>query len=171
MTSLLWSGLSKTSIPLLGSLPTARRPAPSHCPGHSLDTLVFLLFLQPARSTPSLGPPASDSLPQVTVWPPPSCHSNPVRQPGCHLLCHILPIRTGSPWRQGLVLLLHRLPHVLGTETWAGRPATGDTSREDVSDLDARIPNLASGANGRCSLDKLCMTITWIPTDRRISNF
>ena len=61
-----------------------------------------------------------------------------------------------------------RIGHI---ETWAGRPATGDTSREDVSDLDARIPNLASGANGRCSLDKLCMTITWIPTDRRISNF
>ena len=54
-------------------------------------------------------------------------------------------------------------------ETWAGRPATGDTSREDVSDPGAQLPNLASCVDGRCSLGKLCITITWIPTDLRIS--
>lgn len=42
-------------------LPSAQRPAPSTSPcSLSPDTLVFLLFLQPARSAPSLGPPASD---------------------------------------------------------------------------------------------------------------
>ena len=42
-------------------LPSAQRPAPSTSPcSFSPDTLVFLLFLQPARSAPSLGPPASD---------------------------------------------------------------------------------------------------------------
>ena len=42
-------------------LPSAQRPAPSTCPCLLFpDTLVFLLFLQPARSAPSLGPPASD---------------------------------------------------------------------------------------------------------------
>ena len=41
-------------------LPSAQRPAPSTSPcSLSPDTLVFLLFLQPARSAPSLGPPAS----------------------------------------------------------------------------------------------------------------
>ena len=56
-------------------------------------------------------------------------------------------------------------------ETWAGRPATGDTSRMGISDLGAWIPNLAFGVNGRCSLGKLCMRISWIIADLRISNF
>ena len=42
-------------------LPSAQRPAPSTSPcSFSPETLVFLLFLQPATSAPSLGPPASD---------------------------------------------------------------------------------------------------------------
>ena len=59
--------------------------------------------------------------------------------------------------------------HIGHIETWVGRPATDDTTREEVSDPGARLPNLAYGANGRCSVGKLCMTITWIPTDVRIS--
>ena len=60
-----------------------------------------------------------------------------------------------------------RIGHI---ETWAGRPATGDTSREGISDPGALLPNLTSGVNGICSLGNLGMTITWIPTDPRISN-
>ena len=40
-----------------------------------------------------------------------------------------------------------RIRHI---ETCARRPETGDTSREDVSDPGAQLPNLASGANGIC---------------------
>ena len=45
------------------------------------------------------------------------------------------------------------------------------SSRVGVSDPGAQIPNLTSGVNGICSLGNLGMTITWIPTDPRISNF
>ena len=45
--------------------------------------------------------------------------------------------------------------HIGHIETWAGRPATGNTSREGVSDPGAWLPNLASCTNGRCSSGKL----------------
>ena len=45
-----------------------------------------------------------------------------------------------------------RIRHI---ETWAGRPATGNTSREGVSDPGAWLPNLVSCTNGRCSSGKL----------------
>ena len=60
-----------------------------------------------------------------------------------------------------------RIRHI---ETWAGRSAIGDTSRGDVCDPGARIPNLA-GANGRYSLDKLHMIIAGVQTGLSISNF
>ena len=61
--------------------------------------------------------------------------------------------------------------HIRHIETWAVRPATGDTSRVGISDLGARLPSLASGANRRCSLDKLHMIIAWVQTGLSISNF
>ena len=45
-----------------------------------------------------------------------------------------------------------RIGHI---ETWAGRPVTGNTSREGVSDPGAWLPNLASCTNGICSSGKL----------------
>ena len=170
---LLCSGPSKASISLLGSLPTAQRPVPSTSPcSLSSDTLVFLLFLQPASSAPSSGLPAADPSPRWLCDPYLHVTQTPLgtsflERLGCHshsLFGTSVPIRTGAPWRQSLVLLLHT------QETWAGRLATGDTSREGISDPGARLPNLTSGVNGRCSLGKLCMRISWIPTDLRISN-
>ena len=82
------------------------------------------------------------------------------------------PHKNSSPMKAGPCPPATQVPtHIGDIETWAGRPATGDTSREDVSDAGAQLPNLTSGVNGRCSSGKLCMTMTWIPTDLRISNF
>ena len=50
-----------------------------------------------------------------------------------------------------------RIGHI---ETWAVRLGTGDTSREGISDPGAQLSNLASCVDGRCSLGKLCITIT-----------
>ena len=143
----------------------------------SSDPLVFLLFLQPARSAPSLGLPALDPLPQVTVWPPPSCHSDPVRhqllREGARMspLSHP-PHKNRSPTRAGPCPPAAQAPTRIGhIETWEVRPATGDTRRVGISDPGARLPSLASGANRRCSLDKLHMIIAWVQTGLSNSNF
>ena len=108
-------------------LPSAQRPAPSTSPcSLSPDTLVFMLFLQPARSAPSLGPPASDSPTPGDCMAPPSHHSGHVRhqlfKQAARMsapplsLCHICPHKNRSPIRQSFIILLHRLPHISGTE-------------------------------------------------------
>ena len=152
-----------TSIP---QLPIAHCSETSSLPSPcslSSDTLVFL---QPARSAPSLGPPASDPLPLVTVWPLPSCHSDPVRQQllreaarmSAHLSLSHPPHKNRSLVRAGPYPPAAQAPtRIRHIETWAGRPATADTSREDVSDPGGRLPNLASGVNGRCPFGKLCI--------------
>ena len=111
----------------------------------------------------------------MTAWPPPSCHSDPMRQQLLRearmspSLSHP-PHKNRSPVRAGPCLPAAQAPtRIRHIETWAGRPATGDISREGISDPGARIPNLASGVNGRCSFPKLCMTITWIQKDLRNS--
>ena len=106
VTLLLHSGPSKTS---------SHFQSPTHCSETSSfhvscslpsDTLVFLLFLQPARSAPSLAPPASEPLPQVLhgghlhVTQTPWGTSSSERQPVCHpysLFVTSVPIRTGEP--------------------------------------------------------------------------
>ena len=113
--SLLWSvqGFHPTSrLAAWGQVPSMPSCSPSS------DTLVFLPFLQPARSARSLEAPASDPLPQVTACLPPSCHSDPLMhqllREGAKIspsLSHPSPWE--APWRQGLVLL-HRLSHVSG---------------------------------------------------------
>ena len=177
MTSLLCSGPSKASIPLPVPCPLLGDQLPPVPCSLSSDTLGFLPFLQPARSAPSFWPPAWDPLPLVTAWPPPSCHSDPVRQQLLRearmspSLSHP-PHKNRSPVRAGPCPPAAQAPTRIGDiETWAVRLGTGDTSREGVSDRGARIPNLASGVNGRCSFRKLCMTMTWIQKDLRISNF
>ena len=160
--------------PIVHSLETSSLPSPAHSPQTRWS---FLLFLQPVTSALSSRPLASDPLPLVTAWPPPSCHSDPMRQQLLRearmspSLSHP-PHKNRSPVRAGPCPPAAQAPTCIGDiETWAGRPATGDTSREGVSDLGARLPNLASGVNGRCSFRKLCMTMTWIQKDLRISNF
>ena len=59
ITPLLWT--VQNFHPTSTHCPGLKRPAPSTSPcSFSPETLVFLLFLQPATSAPSLGPPASD---------------------------------------------------------------------------------------------------------------
>ena len=140
--------------------------------------LVFLTFLQPARSAPSLRPPClrfplpGDSMvPSFMSLRP---REAPAPQGGSQDVTFFVisvPIRTGAPWGQGLVLLLHRLPHVLGTQ----RPGQGDqrlaTPAERVSltqvlGYPTLFPVLMEDA-----LQANCMTIMWIQTGLSISNF
>ena len=154
------------SIP---QLPIAHCSETSSLPSPCSLSSDMLVFLQPDKSAPSLGPPASDPLPLVTVWPRPSCHSDPVRQQllreaarmSAHLSVSHPPHKNRSPVRAGPCLPAAQAPtRIRHIETWAGRPATGDISREGISDPGAQLPNLASCVDGRCSLGKLCITIT-----------
>ena len=178
MTFPLCSGPSKTSIPLPGSLPTAQRLAPP-IPLLTLLRHSGLPAVPPTCQVSSfLRTPCLRPLPQVTVWPPPSCHSDPVEHQLLRPAARTSPSLSHPPHQNRSARKAGPCPpaaqaptHIGHIEAWAGRPETGDTCREDVSDLGAQLPNLASGVNGRCSFGKLCMTMTWIPTDLRISNF
>ena len=89
-----------------------------------------------------------------------------------HLSLSHPPHKNRSPVKAGPCPPAAQAPTRIGhIETWAGRPATGDTSREGISDPSAQLPNLTSGVNGRCSLGKLCITITWIQSGLSVPNF
>ena len=80
-----------------------------------------------------------------------------------HLALSHPPHKNRSPMRAGPCPPASQAPtHIRHIETWAGRQASGDTSTVGISDLGAQLPNLASAVNGKCSLGKLCITITWI---------
>lgn len=122
--SFICSGPSKTSVSLPVPCPARNQLHSIPCPFPS-DTLVFLLFLQPARSTPSLASPPQAPSPQVLHGPHLHVTQTPwgtssQRQPGCHphsIFVHPSPIRTGE--------LCPPAAHTrMGSET-----SSGDTSR------------------------------------------
>ena len=159
MTSPLCSGPSKTSIPLLGSLPTAQRPASSHPPAHSPQTrwsscrssnLPGQLLLR----TPCLRPP----LPGDCVTPTFMSlrpRGAPAPQAGSQDITLFV---TSSPSEQECKEGRALSSCCTGSHTYWAHRGLGretrdwDTSREDVSDPGAQLPNLTFGLNGRCSL-------------------
>ena len=162
-------------------LATAQRPAPSTSPAHSPQTHLssccssnLPVQLLPQDSLPQT-PPLDDCVTPTFMslrpceTPAPQGGSQDVSPP---LSLSHPPHKNRSPMKAGPCPPAAQAPiRIRHIETWAGRPATGDTSREGISDPGAQLPNLTSGVNGRCSLGKLCITITWIQTGLSISNF
>ena len=112
ITSLLCSGPSDGFHPTTAHCPLLRDQLPPVRCSLSSDILVFLPFLQTARSAPSLGPPASDPLPQVTPWLPPSCHSEPMRHQilrEAARMSHLL-LKNRSPIKAGPCSLAAQAP-------------------------------------------------------------
>ena len=159
---MLCSGPSKTSVslpvpcPLLGDqlLP---HPLPIPLRHAGLPAVPPTCQVNSFLSTPCLRPP-----PPGVARPPPSCHSDPMRhqllREAARMSAHP-PLSLSHPPHKNRSIVkagpcppAAQAPTRIGDiETWAVRLGTGDTSRKGVSDLGARLPNLTSRVNGRCS--------------------